>query len=223
MISMNSWNDLKNNKISVIDNICLAKDAYLLKFKRDFNFKAGQVVGLGIKIDIEPRMYSIASGEKDEFIDILYTEKSDGKLTPMLSLLRKGDNLLVTHPFGSFTEYADSPVCISTGTGIAPFISMLKSAKGKNATFIHGVQTPDYFYFEDILKSTLKDGYIQCCSRSNSPSYFNGRVTKYLAENSLDPSKKYYLCGIAEMVVEARDILISKGIPFDNIISEIYF
>lgn len=38
-----------------------------------------------------------------------------------------------------------------------------------------------------------------------------------------DPALKYYLCGSADMVVEARDILISKGIPFGNIISEIYF
>ena len=33
----------------------------------------------------------------------------------------------------------------------------------------------------------------------------------------------YYLCGSADMVVEVRDILIGKGIPFGHIISEIYF
>ena len=220
---MNTWNDLKYFETVVIDNIKLTEDAFILRFKRNFSFKAGQVVGLGVKTDIEPRLYSIASGENDEFVEILYTEKSDGKLTPMLSVLKKGDKILVTNPFGSFTEYSDSPVCISTGTGIAPFISMLKSGKGKNAIFIHGVRTPEYFYFEDVLKETLKDNYIQCCSGSNSPKFFNGRVTKYLTENPVNPSKKYYLCGVAEMVVDVRDILISKGIPFGNIISEIYF
>lgn len=220
---MNTWNDLKYVETVVIDNINLAQDAFILKFKRNFSFKAGQVVGLGVNTDIEPRLYSIASGENDEFIEILYTEKSDGKLTPMLSILKKGDKILVTNPFGTFTEYTDSSVCISTGTGIAPFISMLKSEKGKNATFIHGVRTPEYLYFEDILKETLKDKYIQCCSGYNSPKYFNGRVTKYLTEKPVNPSKKYYLCGVAEMVVEVRDILISKGVPFGNIISEIYF
>jgi ferredoxin--NADP+ reductase len=35
--------------------------------------------------------------------------------------------------------------------------------------------------------------------------------------------QKYYLCGSAEMVVESREILISKGIPFNNIVAEIYF
>jgi ferredoxin--NADP+ reductase len=53
---------------------------------------------------------------------------------------------------------------------------------------------------------------------------YSGRVTQYLQEQArLDPNLKYYLCGSAEMVVEARDILISKGIPFEHIISEIYF
>lgn len=220
---MNSWNDLKYFETVVLDNIHLAKDAFLLRFKRSFDFKAGQVIGLGIHTDIEPRLYSIASGQSDEFIEILYTEKPDGKLTPMLSTLKPRDTILATNPFGTFTGFSDSPVCISTGTGIAPFISMLKSGKGKDATFIHGVRAPDHFYFEDLLKETLKTNYVQCCSSSNSNRFYTGRVTKYLLENPMQPDKKYYLCGIAEMVVEARDILISKGIPYGNIISEIYF
>ncbi len=220
---MSSWSDFKFTETVVAENIFLAPDAYLLKFKRNLNFKAGQVVGLGVNKNIEPRLYSIASGENDEFIEILYTEKLDGKLTPMLSILKKGDKILVTNPFGTFTEYVDSPVCISTGTGIAPFISMLKSGKGKGATFIHGVRTPEYFYFEDFLKNELKESYVQCCSGFKSSKYFEGRVTSYLQQNQVMPDKKYYLCGVAEMVVDVRDILISKGVPFGNIISEIYF
>lgn len=220
---MLTW-DQKNYKKEVIfENRQLAPYAYLMKFKKNLNFKAGQVIGLGVNIDLEPRLYSIASGESEEYIEILYTEKPEGQLTPMLSLLKEGDIILATNPFGSFTEYDDSPVCVATGTGIAPFIAMLKSGKGKNATFIHGVRTPDYFYFEELLKMKLNENYIQCCSNSNSPKYYTGRVTKYLSENPTNPNKKYYLCGIAEMVVEARDILISKGIPFRDIISEIYF
>jgi ferredoxin--NADP+ reductase len=46
-------------------------------------------------------------------------------------------------------------------------------------------------------------------------------VTRDLAEHPLPGSGlKYYLCGRA---VEARDILIEKGVPFAQIISEIYF
>ena len=41
--------------------------------------------------------------------------------------------------------------------------------------------------------------------------------------DSLDTNKKYYLCGSAEMVVETRDILLSRGGPVTNINSEIDF
>ena len=52
---------------------------------------------------------------------------------------------------------------------------------------------------------------------------YPGRVTDYLRSvNHLPEDYKYYLCGRAEMVVEARDILIEKGIPFSSIVSEIY-
>ena len=65
---------------------------------------------------------------------------------------------------------------------------------------------------------------MRCCSQEEDASVYHGRVTDYLLElEEIDPTLKYYLCGSAEMVVETRDILIQKGIPFDQIISEIYF
>ena len=70
----------------------------------------------------------------------------------------------------------------------------------------------------------MGDNYIRCCSGENNESVYAGRVSSYLEEQTdLDPELKYYLCGSAEMVVETRDILIGKGVPFGQIISEIYF
>lgn len=220
---MNSWIDSKYFITSIQSNKKIAPDAYLLSFRRDFDFIAGQVVGLGVTEEIAPRLYSIASGEKDEFVEILYTEKYDGKLTPMLSILKPGDQLMVTTPFGKFTDCPNSPIWIATGTGIAPFISMLKSGKGTNGLLIHGVRTSDYFYFQEFLNNLLKDNYIQCCSSCEQSNFYKGRVTHYLKDQNLTTDKKYYLCGVAEMVVETRDILISKGVNFKNIFSEIYF
>ncbi len=220
---MSSWNESKYFKTIVNTNKKVAPNAFLLSFRRNFDFLAGQVVGLGITEEIAPRLYSIASGETEEFIDILYTEKIDGQLTPMLSILKPGDKLMVTHPFGKFTDCPDSPVWIATGTGIAPFISMLKSGKGTKGLLIHGVHSPEYLYFENFLKDILGNNYIPCCSTCNHSNYFNGRVTHYLKDQNLATDKKYYLCGVAEMVVETRDLLISKGVDFKNIFSEIYF
>ena len=220
---MISWDQQKYSTEIVLENKMVAPWAYILKFKRSFEFSAGQVVGLGVNTVLEPRLYSIASGETDEYVEILYTEKPEGQLTPMLSLLQNGDKVLVTQPIGTFTDYSDSSIFIATGTGIAPFVSFIKSVRRNNITLIHGVRTSDYFYFSELLKKQLGDNYIQCCTGFQSSEYFNGRVTKYIKESPVNPNKKYYLCGVAEMVVDVRDILISKGVPFSNIISEIYF
>lgn len=221
---MKSWKDLKYSSDQVLSNRKIADGAYMLSFKRRFQFAAGQVIALGVRTDIAPRLYSIASGENDELIEILYTEKSGGELTPMLSLLAQGDKILVSEPFGTFTQISDDAVYVAAGTGIAPFMSRIRSGKGANPTLIHGVSFPEYYYFSESLEKKLGKNYIQCCSRCQSDDYFQGRVTDFLKQwKNLNPAKKYYLCGSAEMVVDTRDVLISCGVPFANINAEIYF
>ncbi|MDY0200393.1 MAG: hypothetical protein RBR40_05325 [Tenuifilaceae bacterium] len=221
---MKNWNELKYTIYPILSNNEIAEGAYILSIKRGFNFLAGQVVGLGVSPDIPPRLYSIASGENDELIEILYTEKSGGTLTPMLSGLKTGSNIMVSEPIGTFTNVSDNAVYIAAGTGIAPFISKIKSKKGKNPILIHGVSYPEYFYFNDYLEKNLGREYIQCCSRCPSDEFFQGRVTRFLNEwKGIHPDQKYYLCGSAEMVVDTRDTLIARGVPFANINAEIYF
>ncbi|MGE0078472.1 MAG: ferredoxin--NADP reductase [Bacteroidales bacterium] len=221
---MKNWSDIEYSKQRVISNTRIAPGAYLLKFHRNYNFIAGQVIALGINTQIEPRLYSIASAENDDLISILYSEKAEGSLTPMMSLLKVGDTILVSKPFGTFTNVKDNSVFVAAGTGIAPFMSILQSNKTKHATVIHGASYPEFFYFADYLESTLGERYIQCCSRCMPGSLYVGRVTAFLKNwDKLDHNKNYYLCGSAEMVVETRDILISRGVSVTNINSEIYF
>lgn len=221
---MKSWAEIEYNPQRVISNSRIAPGAYILKFRRQFNFLAGQVVALGVNTQIEPRLYSIASAETDDLASILYSEKVEGTLTPMLLLLKPGDTILVSKPFGTFTKVKDNPVFIAAGTGIAPFMSMLQSNVVKDAVVIHGASYPDFFYFSDYLTSTLGERYIRCCSRCMPGCLYVGRVTDYIKSwDSLDTAKNYYLCGSAEMVVETRDILISRDVPISNINAEIYF
>lgn len=221
---MKSWKELNYSIKQVFANKELAEGAYLITFKRDFDFLAGQVVALGVDPNLAPRLYSIASGENDDLVEILYTEKSGGELTPLLSTLRAGDKLMVSSPFGTFTEVTDDAIYVAAGTGIAPFMSKVKSRKGTNPMLIHGVSFPEYFYFANFLQENLDRRYIQCCSRYQSDNFFLGRVTQFLKGwEGLNPNKKYYLCGSAEMVVDTRDVLIARGVPFSNINAEIYF
>ena len=169
-------------------------------------------------------MYSIASGEQEEYIELLYRIVPEGVLTPRLEMLKKGSNILVSEAFGKFTAIIKPAWFIATGTGLAPFLSMLRSGYHKDKTLIHGTREQRGFYFEDELRKILEERYIPCYSGGEKNSCCQGRVTTFLEQQqNLPIDIKYYLCGSAEMVVETRQILIDKGIPFQNIQSEIYF
>ncbi|MBN1986283.1 MAG: oxidoreductase [Prolixibacteraceae bacterium] len=201
----------------------ISPGVHLISFKRDVDFIPGQVVKIGTDKEHPPRIYSICSGNREEEIRILFNIKEDGFLTPQLASFIPGEPIFVSKPYGSFLGTREPAWCIATGTGIAPFYSMFQSGLFENKKLIHGVSYLNQFYFEDELDRELGKNYIRCCSRESSCDVYPGRVTRYLSETGDFPNLKYYLCGKAIMVVEVRDLLIEKGVPFENIIAEIYF
>lgn len=224
MNSVDSKPNVKFKSVTITSNTEISPNVFLLSFRRDFDFRAGQVLGLAMSPSDDARLYSIASGENEENIQILYNIKPGGKLTPNLAELKPSDTLWITVPFGSYAGSMEPAYWIAAGTGIAPFYSMYKSGMGGNKTFIHGSRTLDAFYFSDELIKDFGPKYIRCCSQQHDKDVFSGRVTHYLEQtHALPMDQKYYLCGSAEMVVECREILLNKGIAFSNIVAEIYF
>lgn len=202
----------------------LSPGIFLVGFPRSFDFSAGQIIGIAMKENDARRLYSICSGEKDKEIRILYKVVEEGYLTPQLSDLEVGDTIWITPPAGEFTCTPGPAVWVAAGTGVAPFYAMMRSGLGKEKILLHGSRYLEQFYFYDEFREVLGDNYIRCCSAENDTGVYAGRVTGYLEEReNLNPELKYYLCGSTDMVVETRDILIRKGVPFENIISEIYF
>jgi ferredoxin/flavodoxin---NADP+ reductase len=82
-------------------------------------------------------------------IEVLYTEKPDGALTPRMSELRPGDQILVTAPFGRFTRTTTGGVMVAAGTGIAPFVSMIRSGKADGVHLVYGASYVSGFYYAD--------------------------------------------------------------------------
>ena len=219
---MSTKHQLYKFKVETIRSI--SHGVYILSFKHNFQFSAGQIIAVDLIPDGKPRLYSIASAEKEALMEILFDEKKDGKLTPFLSKLVPGDDINVSEPFGTFKISAESGYCIAAGTGIAPFVSMARSGLGNNKVLIHGAKMDESFYFSDLLEEIMPGNLVRCCSQQEDTKYYKGRLTQWLInQNDLPSTQHYYLCGSAEMVVQVRDILINKGIPFQNIISETYF
>ena len=193
----------------------IADGVYIISFLRNFKFTAGQVVAIDLVSNGQPRLYSIASGEDEEYVDILFDEKPDGNLTPFLSKLNSGDTIYVSEPFGTFTTTRGKAFWIASGTGVAPFVSMARSGLAVDKILIHGGRLDENFYFSDVLESLMTYGYVRCCSQQQDTQNYNGRLTVWLMDNQNLPTNcPYYLCGSPEMVVQVRDILIEKEFHF---------
>lgn len=201
----------------------ISPGVHVISFLRNFDFLPGQVVKIATDLYHPPRIYSICSGKTETEVRILFNVKDDGFLTPKLAAMIPGDEIMVSKPYGSFLGTTEKAWLIATGTGIAPFYSMLKSGLAGNKKLIHGVRQLNQFYFEDEIEELLGENYVRCCSGEKSCNTHPGRVTHYLNEIQVLPDVKYYICGQALMVVEVRDLLIQKGIQFENIMAEIYF
>ena len=90
-------------------------------------------------------------------------------------------------------------------------------------TLVHGSRTLAGLYLRGYFSSVLDGRYMPCCSSETAQGVFPGRTTAWLASGDLPAAERYLLCGSSRMVVDARDVLISRGVPFSRVVAEIYF
>jgi ferredoxin--NADP+ reductase len=213
----------KLSEIPVTANREIAPGIFMLSFPREFDFIPGQSVWMTVDPKIPPRLYSIASGNGEPLVEILYDLVPEGLLTPRLAGMREGHTLLVSSAFGPFRDEEGPSWWVAAGTGVAPFASMVRSGLMQEKTLIHGSRTIAGLLHRGLLADALGDRYIPCCSREQAEGVFHGRPTEWLTLQRLPLASRYLLCGGSRMVVDSRDIIIAKGVPFESVIGEIYF
>jgi ferredoxin-NADP reductase len=206
----------------VAENVEIAPRIFRISFVRFFDFIPGQSIALSLG-DIPPRFYSIASGNAEATVEVLYDLVEDGLLTPKLAALTPGEEVLVSRPFGRFRDQEGPSCWVAAGTGIAPFVSMVRSGAVAEKTLIHGSRSIAGLIHRDLFASTLGERYSPCCSRETGQGVFKGRPTEWLTTHPFPNAPRYLLCGSSGMVVDVRDVIIGKGVPFSNVIAEIYF
>lgn len=203
----------------------LTGETFSLKLPRArFPFQAGQHLSLGIHGDYQSREYSIYSGENDANLEVLVKEVDNGYFTPKLRKLNAGDLVEIHGPFGKFGMEAKAAgtgkfVFIASGTGIAPFRSMVRTYPEIDYTLIHGVRLATEAYDRHEYAA---DRYVLCTSRDTNGTY-QGRVTGYLKNCTFAPETDFYLCGNSDMIFDALEILKEKGFERDQIHCEVYF
>ncbi len=224
-IEMKPEVQIDTNYYKVLNIRNLTENTFVLTLpKSRFKFLAGQHISLSIKGDYQSREYSIYSSEEGDNLEVLVKEVEGGYFSPKLKHLNVGDMVEVHGPFGKFGLDAKKleshkHVFIASGTGIAPFHSMVKSYPGLNYELIHGVRYINEAYEKEHYQ---KEHYILCASRDEKGD-FNGRVTTYLEQTDFEKNTCFYLCGNSDMIFDAMEILKDKGFDRDNVNVEVYF
>lgn len=215
--------DINHYKVSAIRS--LTEHTFVLSLPQSrFKFEAGQHISLSISGDFQCREYSIYSAEEGDNLEVLVKEVDGGYFSPRLKHLKVGDMVEVHGPFGKFgldekRKKSHKHVFIASGTGIAPFHSIVKSNPDLNYHLIHGVRYLEEGYGKDEY---APERLTLCTSRDKRGNY-NGRLTEYLKTTSFDIDTCFYLCGNSDMIFDSMEILSKKGFGRDNITVEVYF
>lgn len=190
------------------------------------SFKAGQFIMLDLPIEskVTNRSYSIASPpDGSNSLELLIVLNPQGLGTPYLfNEIRVGSAIKATLPIGKFSlpETLDKEVMfVCTGTGVAPFRSMIldvvqQKKPFRKMTLVMGVRyEKDLMYrseFEALQASVPDFEYIPVLSRETlqNGSGRTGYVHQVYQERYTAPCDVlFYLCGWAAMLKEARENL----------------
>jgi ferredoxin-NADP reductase len=234
----------KEYKARVTGFKMLTPTVFQLDFKTQgerFDFEGGQFIsvvipGAGPNGRDLRRAYSIASEPENPTLQLCVKIVEGGPGTTFLKQLRPGDEFRIFASYGNFVykpKEGRNACFISTGTGLAPFRSMIRSEKFKKnpptqTWCLHGVRYVSEILYDDEFKSLIDDlNWIPAVSRpEQSWSGFKGRVTDFLRQIRPDfPWKEtdYYLCGGSAMISEVKSILSENGVEKTSIYEEVYY
>lgn len=198
-------------------------------------FKPGQFLQLGLELTDGPlyRPYSIASPHGDclEFFIVLV---DDGQLTPRLWKLEAGNPMIVSQRAAGGFTLENSPDgkelwLIGTGTGIAPYIAMLRTEapwqRYQKIIVVHGVRHATDLAYQEEMACYSERGkerfcYIPVVSREVFPDGLSGRITTCMENGTLEEAAEstfstdcaILLCGNPDMLDDCEALLGHRGI-----------
>ena len=193
------------------------------------------------------RAYSIVSSPFDEVLEFFSIVIPDGAFTSQLQHLEVGDELLLnTMPFGFLTlARYQKPLpkdlwLLATGTGLAPFLSMLQDLKTwedyEHIVLAYSARSTEELAYMDKIESLQEDFgslvdnpakliFIPIVTREPVEGALTERLPKLLLDGTLQAragidldvdSTHVMLCGNPEMVEDTKETLKSLGLVMNR-------
>ena len=205
---------------------------------KDKNFQPGEFTMIGMGDEKLTRAYSIANSPQDDYLEFLSIKVEDGPLTSRLKNIQIDDKIeVVVKPIGTLLlRNLDPEPCIndngrlwliSTGTGLAPFLSLARHYEAydyyKEIIVTHTVRTNAELVFRNELESFGARVYQTVTREVPREGAFAGRITDKISDGSLFDdlglkqddfdinTDRIMICGNIDFNNEIRELLEAKG------------
>jgi ferredoxin-NADP reductase len=203
---------------------------FTFELDQEIIFHAGQFINLSFEHEnknyIKP--YSIASPPQSrKNIDLCIKKIETGKTTPILFNKKVGDIFHIHGPLGLFTtkDSLNHILCIATGTGIAPFRSiiadLIQTDSQKQITLLLGVRHENHILFqrewEELERLSPNFRFIPMVSKPSEEwegrrGYVQHNLPVFDVLNTT-----VLICGLSPMIQAVEQELLQRGVPQEHI------
>ena len=226
---MSTWLETR-----VIDNRHWTDSAFSLRLEAPrLDFQAGQFVRIALEPELA-RAFSFVNPPQDPVLEFYGIVVPEGPLSPRLGKLRAGDRLLVASNPAGFLILSEVPDVqtlwlVSTGTGIAPFLSILRTEtpwrRFRNVVLVHAVRHAAELVYRDTIGELQRRyhnvfHYVPFVSREPHPVALAGRIPDAIRDGRLEraagialeaSTSHVMLCGNPAMLKDSQAALIERG------------
>lgn len=207
-----------------------------------FRFDNGQFTMVGLEVDGKPllRAYSLASANYEENLEFLSIKVQDGPLTSRLQHLKAGDQVYIGRkPTGTLVVHNLLPGktlwLLSTGTGLAPFMSVIKDPdvyeRYEKIVLTHTCRFVDELAYKEYITEHLpqheyigeliREKLVYFPTVTREPFKNRGRITGLIETGELFKrlgvpafsvdNDRIMLCGSPHMLRDTRQLLDGMG------------
>ncbi|HTP60759.1 MAG TPA: ferredoxin--NADP reductase [Burkholderiales bacterium] len=198
-------------------------------------FEAGQFVRIALDLGGErvARPFSFVNPPADPLMEFYGVIVPEGPLSPSLARLKAGDALHIADNPSGFLVLSEVPPAedlwlVATGTGIAPFLSILRTEapwqRYKRVVLVHAVRHAGELVYREMIaglqshRSQLR--YVSFVSREKHAESLAGRIPDAIRDGRLEAvaqpisaeRSQFMLCGNPAMLKDAAAALLARGL-----------
>jgi ferredoxin/flavodoxin---NADP+ reductase len=209
---------------------------FSLKVDADIPFEAGQFAKLALDVGGEriARPYSFVNAPDERPNEFYYVTLPEGPLTQRLCMLKAGDGIYLAPRPAGFLALSEVPDgenlwLISTGTGIGPFLSILKTEapwkRFQKVVLVHAVRFTEELTHREVIDGLLRAhaerlSAVSFVSREAAAGALPGRIPAAIDDGRLEAvagvalsaeKSQVMICGNPAMVTDTSAVLAKRG------------